>query len=129
MTQKIASHLKSENLETQKKGNTEIILYIYILNNIDLISCQGCYCIPYGTNKMHRIKCSKLYYCKKCINKWLDKYINPVTGIKLNENDVEINYEINDLIEIYTKYKSLNIKGIKIDISMNRKEDKNIVVY
>lgn len=53
---------------------SEIILYIYLLSNLDMISCQCCYCIPYGSNKMHRIKKTRLYYCKNCINKWMNNY-------------------------------------------------------
>jgi hypothetical protein len=108
---------------------TEIILYIYLLNNLDMISCQICYCIPHGENKMYRIKNSRLCYCEKCINKWVNNYNNPITGIKLRNKDVEVNYEINDLIQIYLKYKKLNIKNIKIDISMDKNEDENIFVY
>lgn len=121
--------MSQENSQQLISEQSEIILYIYLLNNLDMISCQGCYCIPYGSNKMHRIKKSKLYYCKNCINKWINNYNNPITGIKLNGNDVEINYEINDIIEKYIKYKKLNIKNIKIDISMNKNEDENVFVY
>lgn len=110
-------------MELQKitqSSQIEIILYIYLLKNLDIISCQTCFCIPCGDNKMYRIKNTNLYYCKKCIDKWIDKYNNPSTGVKLKKNDVEINYEINDLIEKYLKYNKLNIENIKIDISINK---------
>jgi N6-adenosine-specific RNA methylase IME4 len=69
---------------------------------------------------MYRIKNTKIIYCKECINKWLYKYNNPTTGIKLNEKDIEINYEINNLIEIYIKHKTLDIKNININITINK---------
>lgn len=121
--------MHQEITRNSQQLQTEIISYIYLLNNLDMISCQICYCIPHGENKMNRIKNTKLCYCKNCVNKWINECINPITGIKLRENDVEINYEINDLIEIYIKYKNLKIKNIKIDISMNKNEDENIFVY
>lgn len=109
------------NIEKQ----SELILYVYLLNNLDIISCQCCDCIP-GKNEMYRIKNSRFIYCKNCINKWLNKYNNPVTGNKLNNNDIEINYEINDLIEKYLNCKKLNIKNIKINISLNPNENKHL---
>lgn len=103
-----------------KSSQSDIILYIYLINNLDLISCQNCFYIPRDKNKMYRIKTSNLHYCKECINKWVDRYNNPITGEKLKIEDVEINYEINDLIEKYIKYNKLNIENIKIDISINK---------
>lgn len=117
--------------ETQRwsqNQQSEIFLYVYLLNNLDVISCQGCCCIPYKNNKMLRIKNSRLYYCKNCIDKWINIHNNPITGVKLKKNDVEINYEINDLIENYLKYKKLNINNIKIDILM-KNNDKKIIVH
>lgn len=105
----------------------DIILYIYLLNNLELISCQGCQCIPYIKNSMYRIKGTDLSYCKECINKWIGIYNNPTTGIKLKTEDMENNYEINDLIKKYVKYKKMDIKEIKINISINK--DKNIIVH
>lgn len=101
-------------------SESDIILYVYLINNIDLISCQNCFYVPRDKNKMYRIKSSNLYYCKECIDKWVDKFNNPISGNKLKIDDVEINYEINDLIEKYIKYNKLNIKNIKIDISINK---------
>jgi hypothetical protein len=105
----------------------DIILYIYLLNNLELISCQGCQCIPYIKNSMYRIKGTDLSYCKECINKWVGIYNNPTTGIKLKTEDIENNYEINDLIKKYVKYIKMDIKEIKINISINK--DKNIIVH
>lgn len=105
----------------------DIILYVYLINNLELISCQCCQCIPYLENSMYRIKGTKLSYCKNCMNKWIDKYNNPITGIKLKIGDIEHNYEINDLIKNFEKYKEMNIKDIKINISINNK--KNIIVH
>lgn len=100
--------------------NHDFFLYVYLIKNQELISCQGCCVIPYGKNTMYRIKNTKIIYCKECINKWLYKYNNPTTGIKLNEKDIEINYEINNLIEIYIKHKTLDIKNININITINK---------
>lgn len=104
----------------KKTNQSDIILYIYLINNLDLISCQNCFDIPFGKNKMYRIKTSTLNYCKECIDKWVDKFNNPVTGEKLKIDNVEVNYEINNLIEKYRKYNKLNIENIKIDISINK---------
>ena len=41
----------------------------------------------------------------------------------LEEKDMELNYEINGLIEIYTKYRKMNIKNININISIEKKDD------
>ena len=90
----------------------EIFLYVYLIKNKELISCQGCCDIPYGKNTMYRVKNTKITYCKECIN--------PTTGIKLNEKDIEINHEINNLIEIYIKHKTLDIKNININVSINK---------
>ena len=98
----------------------EIFLYVYLIKNKELISCQGCCDIPYGKNTMYRVKNTKITYCKECINKWLYKCNNPITGIKLNEKDIEINHEINNLIEIYIKHKTLDIKNININVSINK---------
>lgn len=106
--------------ETNQSSQSDIILYIYLINNLDLISCQNCFNIPHGKNKMYRIKTSKLHYCKECIDKWVNRFNNPITGNKLNIDDVEINYEINDLLEKYIKYNKLNIENVKIDISINK---------
>lgn len=106
--------------ETNQFSQSDIMLYIYLINNIDLISCQTCFNIPRGKNKMYRIKTSNLNYCKECINKWINNFNNPITGDKLKIDDVEINYEINSLIEKYIKYNKLNIENIKIDISINK---------
>lgn len=111
----------------QSNYENDIILYIYLLNNLELISCQGCQCIPYVKNSMYRIKETNLSYCKKCMNKWIDIYNNPVTGIKLKIEEIENNYEINDLIKKFMKYKEMNIKDIKINISINKEKD--IIVH
>lgn len=101
----------------------ELILYIYFIKNPDLISCQICYNI-FETNKIYRLRNTKMSYCDKCVKKWLtSKYINPATGFVLEEKDIELNYEINKLIEIYTKYKKLNIKNININISIEKNDD------
>jgi len=118
-----------ETKEYSQQQQSEIILYIYLLNNLDMISCQGCCRIPYKNNKMYRIKNSRLYYYKNCIDKWINICNNPITGVILEKNDVEINYEINDLIENYLKYRKLNINNIKIDISTNKINDKKIIVH
>lgn len=76
---------------------------------------------------MYRIKETNLSYCKKCMNKWIDRYNNPVTGIKLKIEEIENNYEINDLIKKFMKYKEMNIKDIKINISINKEKD--IIVH
>lgn len=101
--------------------DSDFILYVYFMKNPELISCQGCCDIP-SKNKMYRIKNTKLSCCKECIDKWIiSKYINPVTGYKLEKKDIELNYEINELIEIYIKYRKLNIKNISINISIDEK--------
>ena len=41
----------------------------------------------------------------------------------LEKKDIELNYEINELIEIYIKYKKLNIKNININISIDKNDD------
>lgn len=104
-------------------NDSELILYIYFTKNPDFISCQACCNIP-EINKMYRLRNTKMAYCEKCINKWLaSKYINPVTGFILEKKDIELNYEINELIEIYIKYKKLNIKNININISIDKNDD------
>lgn len=93
------------------------------MKNPGLISCQGCFNIP-EINKMYRINNTRLSYCSNCINKWItSKYINPVTGNKLEKKDIELNHEINELIEIYIKYRKLNIKNISINISIDKNDD------
>jgi hypothetical protein len=105
--------------------DSDFILYVYFMKNPELISCQGCCNIP-DKNKMYRINNTKLSYCKECIDKWIiSKYINPVTGYKLEKKDIELNYEINELIKIYIKYRKLNIKNISINISI----DKDLVAH
>jgi hypothetical protein len=118
------SQFSAQQLKVYEK---DIILYIYLLNNLDLISCQGCQCIPYVENSMYRIKETDLSYCKKCMGKWINIYNNPTTGMKLKIEEIENNYEINNLIKKYIKYKEMNIKDIKINISI--KEDENIIVH
>jgi hypothetical protein len=104
-------------------NNSDFILYVYFIKNPDLILCQGCCNIP-ELNKMYRINNTKLSYCENCINKWIiSKYINPVTGHKLEKNDTELNYEINKLIKIYNKYKKLDIKNISINISIDKNDN------
>lgn len=104
-------------------NDSDFILYVYFMKNPGLISCQGCCNIP-ERNKMYRINNTKISYCENCINKWIiSKYINPVTGHKLEKKDIELNYEINELIEIYIKYRKLNIKNISINISTDKNED------
>lgn len=112
-----------ETIHNTQLEQSDIILYIYLTKNIDLISCQNCFHIPSGRNNMYRIKTSNLYYCQECINKWVNNYNNPITGKKLKIDDVEINHEINDLIDKYTKYNMLNIGNIKIDITINRNDN------
>lgn len=104
----------------------DIFLYIYLIKNIDLISCQGCCTIPYYENKMYKIKNSKIYFCKNCIYKWLYTYNNPNTGKILEKEDIEINYEINNFIEIYLKHKKLDINNINVNISI--KNDISLVL-
>lgn len=96
----------------------DIFLYIYLIKNIELISCQGCCCIPCYENKMYKIKNSKIYFCKNCISKWVCNYNNPNTGKILEKEDIEINYEINNFIEIYLKHKKLDINNINVNISI-----------
>lgn len=106
-----------------KKNELELILYVYFTKNPDLISCQTCFNIP-EINKMYRLRNTKMSYCEQCISKWLSgKYINPATGCILEKKDIELNYELNELIEIYIKYKKLNIKNININISIDKDED------
>lgn len=108
---------------SENNNDSELFLYIYFTKNIDQISCQTCYNI-FEINKIYRLSKTKMSYCDKCVKKWLiSKYINPVTGLVLEEKDMELNYEINGLIEIYTKYRKMNIKNININISIEKKDD------
>lgn len=106
-----------------KINDSGLFLYIYLMKNTDQISCQLCYDI-FEINKIYRLRNTKMSYCDKCIKKWLiSKYINPSTGLILEKTDIEINYEMNELIEIYTKYKKLNIKNININISIEKNDN------
>lgn len=112
-------------LKMSAKINSEIFLYIYFIKNPDLITCQCCFRIPFEGN-MYKLRNTNLSYCKYCINDWLDnECINPITRKKLEKKDIEINYEINELIEIYIKYKNLNLKIKSINIDLLN-DEKNI---
>ena len=100
--------------------NDEILLYIYLLKNSDVITCKYCYEIPFGINNMYRIKNTSINCCKNCFNKWINNNsINPKKGVPLIIDDIEPSREINDFIEIYINYKCryMNIKNITININ------------
>jgi hypothetical protein len=109
------------------KFDSEILLYVYFVKNPHLITCQCCFKIP--EDIMYKIRNTNLSYCKYCINIWLNnKCINPITRKKLEKNDIEINYEINELIEIYTKYKKLKLKIKNINIDLLKEEENDILL-
>ncbi len=106
--------------------DSEILLYIYFVKNPHFITCQCCFRIP---ENMYKIRNTNLSYCKNCIELWLNnKCINPITRKKLEKGDIEINYEINELIEIYTKYKKLKLKIKNINIDLLKEEENNILL-
>ena len=103
------------------KKKSDIMLYAYLKMNPNLITCEGCFLIPIGLNTMYRITNLNSIYCKKCVSKWIEhKGINPITGKSLEKNDIQLNYEVNKLIEIYTNYEDLCIKSINVNIKIDK---------
>jgi hypothetical protein len=93
-----------------KKMNSEIFLYIGCLLDRSIISCQLCFEIP---EKMYRISNTKSSYCEKCVYKLLSDNIRcPITRNKIAKEDIMLNYEKNDLLDIFIKYQKIKIKNI-----------------
>lgn len=77
---------------------SELFLYISCLLDKTIISCQICFYIP-----------SKLYRISNNIS-------CPITRNKFTNKDIVLNYEKNELLDIFIKYQKLKIKTINCNI-------------
>jgi hypothetical protein len=93
---------------------SELFLYISCLLDKTIISCQICFCIP---SKLYRISNTKSSYCENCVYTLVLNNIRcPITRNKITNKDIVLNYEKNELLDIFIKYQKLKIKTINCNI-------------
>ena len=108
--------------ELQNKDN--IIKYVLLSNDIDLIKCNVCFKIPDKLYCIFKKECISYSYCIYCVNR-IEKEQKrcPFTRINFDIKDIVENKQKNELISIYYKYNVL-IKNIKLNIETNEISDK-----